>query len=114
VQQHPRGERAELQGTQVDPPPALRVGGIEYLEAAIEQETRLPVGAHPAADGVPRLEHPHRRARRDEISRARQARQPGTDHDSPQSAPTHDATARSLVTLSLPGTIMRLPHPGAS
>jgi hypothetical protein len=53
VQQHPRGERAELQGTQVDPPPDLRVGGIEYLEAAIEQETRLPVGAHPAADGVP-------------------------------------------------------------
>ena len=59
----------------------------------VEQETRLPVGAHPAAYGVARLEHPHCRACRDEITGAGQARQPGTDHDSPQSAPTYDATA---------------------
>ena len=67
VQQHPRRERAQLQGTQVDPPSHLRVGGIEDLEAAIEQEARLPVGTHPAAHGVTGLEYPYRRSGRDEI-----------------------------------------------
>jgi hypothetical protein len=109
VQQHSGCERAELQGTQVDPPPHLRIGGIEDLEAAIEQETGLPVGAHPAADAVVGLQHPDRRARRDQITRARQARHPGTDHDDPKPAPAHDATIPALIDPShLPCMIIRL------
>ena len=62
-----------LQGPQIDPPLYLRVGGIEYLEAAVEQEACLPVGAHPTADGVACFKEPYRSTGRDEIRRAGQA-----------------------------------------
>jgi hypothetical protein len=38
----------------------LRIRGVENLEAAVQQETGLPVGAHPAADGVTGLQDLHR------------------------------------------------------
>jgi hypothetical protein len=62
MQQQPRGKRAQLKRAQVDPPPYLRVGGIKHLKTAVEQEARLPVGAHPAADPIAGLKHPDHRS----------------------------------------------------
>jgi hypothetical protein len=84
VQQHARGERPQLQRAQVYPPLYLRVGGVEHLETAIEEEFPVPVGPHPAADGIARFEQPHRRARRGQVGRAGQSGHSGADDDDPE------------------------------
>jgi hypothetical protein len=62
MQQQAGGEGPQLQRAQVDPSPHLRIGRIEHLETAIEQEARLPIGTHPAADPITGLKHPDHRA----------------------------------------------------
>jgi hypothetical protein len=73
-------ERAEVEGAEVDDPAHLRVAGVEHLEAPVEGEAVDPVRAHPAADGVPGLQHPDLQTAPGQRAGAGQPGQAGPDH----------------------------------
>ena len=81
VQQRPRRERPQLQRTQVDPPFHLRIGRVEDLKAAVQQEPVSPVGPHPPADPVGAFQDLHRHPGRRQVERAGQARDPRPHDD---------------------------------
>ena len=56
---HPGAEALEPERVDVDPAADGGIGGVEQLEAAVDQEPVDAVGPDAAADGVTRLEHEH-------------------------------------------------------
>jgi hypothetical protein len=74
-------ERPQPERRDVDPVPHCRVSGVEELEAPVDGEAVDTLAAHPAADGVGRLQHSHVHAGCVHGARTLQARKPGSDDD---------------------------------
>ena len=60
---------------------AMAIMGIQGVRAEFQTTTGLLDRPDLAADAVPRFEHDHLDAGFAQMPRARQTRQPGTDHD---------------------------------
>jgi hypothetical protein len=75
-------EGAQDEGLEVDPALHGGIGGIEHLEAAVEEEAVDLVGALAPTHGMRRLQHDHGPTGLREHVRTPQPSQPGThDHD---------------------------------
>ena len=77
---HPGRERGQPERGDVDPAAYGGVGGVEQLEAVVDQVAVDLVGAHAAADPVGPVEHEHRQPGLLQASGAAQAGEPGAHH----------------------------------
>ena len=77
---HADRERPHAQRVDIDPAPHGRVGRVEHLESAVEQEAVHLVGALAAADDLLRLEQHDVLAGLRQAQRAAQAGQARPDH----------------------------------
>ena len=75
-------EGAQVEGVDVDPALHSRIGGVEHLKAAVEEEAVDLVGALAPTHGIRTLQHDHGPTGLREHVRTPQPGQPGThDHD---------------------------------
>ena len=80
--EQPGPEAPQVQRIDVDPAPHRRVGGVEHLEAAVEEEAVDLVGALAPTHGIRCLEHHDREPGVRQHLGAPQPGQPGPhDHD---------------------------------
>ena len=90
-------EGLQGEGVDVDPAAYGRVGGVEQLEAAVDEEAVDPLGADPPAHRVGGLEHDHVPAGLDQRLRAPQPGEPGShDHHVGSTPPTLGEAANAL------------------
>lgn len=80
VDEEPRCERAKAQVAQREAAFRLRVGGVEDLEAPVDDEAVDAIGTHSSAGRVRRLPYVDGQTARQEIVRAGQTGQARSDH----------------------------------